>query len=185
MTRLTAIGVVGVVLVHIVCLQAQEVPEMPEPQKEHAWLQQLVGEWTSEVEIFMEPGQSPITSTGTETVRSLGGFWIVAENQGEFGGQPFTGIQTLGYDVPTQQYVGTWVDSMSGYLWKYEGKLDKTGKILTLETEGPCPQAPGEISQFKEVIKINNPDHYVFSSSIRGEDGEWTRALTINYRRKK
>ena len=30
-----------------------------EPQKEHQWLQKLVGEWTSEGEADMGPGQPP------------------------------------------------------------------------------------------------------------------------------
>ena len=42
-----------------------------EPQKEHEWLQKLVGEWASEAEATMEPGQPPAKFTGTESVRSL------------------------------------------------------------------------------------------------------------------
>ncbi len=30
-----------------------------EPQKEHQWLQKLVGDWTYEAEATMEPGQPP------------------------------------------------------------------------------------------------------------------------------
>ena len=54
-----------------------------EPQKEHQWLQKLVGEWTYEGEATMEPGEPPAKMTGTESVRSLGGLWILAEGQGE------------------------------------------------------------------------------------------------------
>jgi hypothetical protein len=32
-----------------------------EPQQEHQWLQQLVGEWTYEAEAMMEPGQASPT----------------------------------------------------------------------------------------------------------------------------
>ncbi len=55
----------------------------PEPQKEHEWLQRFVGEWTFEGEATMEPGKPPAKFSGTESVRSLGGFWILAEGQGE------------------------------------------------------------------------------------------------------
>jgi hypothetical protein len=44
-----------------------------EPQQEHQWLQQLVGEWTYEAEATMEPGQPPSKFEGSESVRSLGG----------------------------------------------------------------------------------------------------------------
>ena len=43
-----------------------------EPQKEHQWLQKLVGEWTCESEATMEPGKPPERFKGTESVRSLG-----------------------------------------------------------------------------------------------------------------
>ena len=35
-----------------------------EPQKEHRWLQKLVGEWTCESEATMEPGKPPERFTG-------------------------------------------------------------------------------------------------------------------------
>ena len=52
-----------------------------EPQKEHLWLQKLVGEWTCEAEMTMKPDEPPAKSKGTETVRSLGGLWILAEGE--------------------------------------------------------------------------------------------------------
>ncbi len=44
-----------------------------EPQKEHQWLQKLVGEWAYESECSMEPGKPPERFAGSERVRSLGG----------------------------------------------------------------------------------------------------------------
>jgi Protein of unknown function (DUF1579) len=66
-----------------------------EPQKEHQWLQQLVGEWTYEAEATMAPGQAPSKCEGSESVRSLGALWILAEGQGEMpGGGPATTVLT-------------------------------------------------------------------------------------------
>lgn len=59
---------------------------MPPPVKEHAWLQQLVGEWESETEVFMEPGKPPMKGKGSEAARMLGGFWLVGEGKGEMMG---------------------------------------------------------------------------------------------------
>ncbi|HOF88403.1 MAG TPA: DUF1579 family protein, partial [Armatimonadota bacterium] len=33
---------------------------MPKPQKEHAWLHKMVGEWVAEGEGVMEPDQPPM-----------------------------------------------------------------------------------------------------------------------------
>jgi len=57
-------------------------PAVEQPQQEHQWLQQLVGEWTYEVEGMTGPDQPMETSTGTERVKSVGGLWVVAEGQG-------------------------------------------------------------------------------------------------------
>lgn len=164
---------------------AQEVPEFPPPAQEHQWLQQLVGEWETECEMFPKPSEPPVKSRGTETVRAIGGFWVLAENHGEALGQPFTGVLTLGYDAAARTYVGTWIDSMTGHLWTYQGTVDATGKTLTLETTGPCPASPETEMKFKEVLEIRSPDHKVFTSSVQGDDGAWTTILTIHYRRKK
>ena len=101
-----------------------------EPQKEHQWLQKLVGEWTYEGEATMEPGEPPAKMTGTESVRSLGGLWILAEVQGEMpGGGVATTMMTLGYDPQKRRYVGTWIDSMMTRLWVYEGALDAAERV--------------------------------------------------------
>jgi Protein of unknown function (DUF1579) len=63
--------------------------EMTTPQREHRWLERFIGEWTSETEMSMEPGKPAEKCHGTDTVRSLGGLWILAEGQGEMpGGGP-------------------------------------------------------------------------------------------------
>ena len=53
------------------------------PQKEHAWLQNLVGEWTSEMECVMGPDQPPIKNKGIESVRSISGLWTMGEGSGQ------------------------------------------------------------------------------------------------------
>ncbi|MEW6744431.1 MAG: DUF1579 domain-containing protein [Planctomycetota bacterium] len=157
-----------------------------EPQKEHQWLEKLVGEWTYETEATMEPGKPPVKLTGRESVRSLGGLWIVCEGRGEMpGGGTANTIMTLGYDPARKRYVGTFVASMMTHLWVYDGELDRAGKVRTLDTEGPSCAADGKMMQYKDVIEIKSDDHRVLSSKFLGEDGEWHPMMTANYRRKK
>jgi hypothetical protein len=159
--------------------------DFPKPTPEHVWLQQFVGEWESETEAMMEPGKPPVKAKGTETIRPLGGFWTISEVKSTMMDMPFSGNLTLGYDTDKKKYVGTWVDSMTGHLWEYEGNLDATGKTLTLESEGVCPMRPGKMSKFKETIQVVNDDHKVFSSAIQGEDGKWVTMMTSHSLRKK
>jgi hypothetical protein len=161
-----------------------QAPDMPKPTKEHEWLQQFVGEWDTAIEIFMDPAQPPMKGKGTETSRSLGGFWVVAEGQSEMMGMKFGSVLTLGYDPDKKKYIGTWVDSMASHLWKYEGSVDATGKILTLDTEGPCPMRPGVV-KFKEVTELKDKDTRVFTSSIVEADGKLTQMIRVTSTRKK
>lgn len=177
--RLAALLLAAVNFIH-----AQEPPQMPQPTKEHAWLQQFAGTWDYEVEIFMEPGKPPMKATGSEVARMIGGFWVVGESKGDMGGMTFTNITTFGYDPAKKKYVGTGFDSASSTLWQYEGTVDATGKILTFETEGPCPLRGGRMTKFRQVVEFKSKDHRIFTSSSLGDDGKWATQVIVNSRRK-
>lgn len=157
-----------------------------EPQKEHQWLQQLVGEWTSEAECSMGPGQPSTKSYGTERVRMLGGVWMVGEGQGEMpGGGTATMIMTLGYDPQKKKYLGTWIGSMMTHMWHYDGEMDAEGRILTLSAEGPSMAGDGTMAKYQDIIEIKSKDHRTLSSRVLGPDGTWNHFMTAHYRRKK
>jgi hypothetical protein len=158
---------------------------LPTPQKEHQWLQKLVGEWTSEAEM-VEPGKPAETHRGTERVRSLGGLWIAADGEGEMpGGGRATMLLTLGYDPQRKRYVGTWIGSMMTHLWVYEGDLDAGGRVLTLATEGPSMAGDGRMAKYRDTIELKSDDHRVLTSHMLGDDGKWQPCMTAHYRRTK
>src|SRR5687767_11488998 len=80
MKKIAITGFVGLLVAGAAVVRSEETPSLPGPAKEHEWLQQLVGEWDSESEMTMEPGAPPQKFKGTESVRAIGGFWIMAEN---------------------------------------------------------------------------------------------------------
>lgn len=153
-----------------------------EPQKEHHWLQKLIGEWTYETEVTMAPDQPPEKSTGTEQVRSLGGFWVLAEGQGEMPGCGMaTTLMTLGYDPQKQRYVGTWIGSMMTYLWRYDGELDTNETVLTLNSEGPAMTGDDKLAKYRDVIEFKSDNHRVMTSHMLRDDGQWHHFMTANY----
>lgn len=160
----------------------QDAPESPKPCKEHEWLQQIVGEWDSEAEVTPDPAKPPVKMKGTESSRMIGGFWAMCEVKGEAFNKPFTGIMTLGYDAERKRYVGTWIDSMTGHLWSYQGSLDASGRMLVLDTEGPGRD--GKPARFRESIEVKDKDHKIFTSSTE-QDGKWLPHMTVRYERKK
>ena len=157
-----------------------------EPQKEHQWLQNLVGEWTYEHECSPEPGKPPQKISGRESVRSLGGLWVVCEGQGQMpGGAEAKTIMTLGYDPAKQHYVGTWVGSMMTHMWIYNGTVDPSGNRLTLDCEGPDFTAPGKTARYQDIIEFKSDDHRLLRSQTLGEDGKWHPFMESHYRRQK
>jgi hypothetical protein len=163
----------------------QQSKMMATPQKEHRWLQRLIGEWSCESETSMGPDKPPEKSTSTESVRSLGGLWIVAEGQGEMpGGGHATTLMTLGYDEKKARYVGTWIGSMMTHLWVYDGALDATERVLTLDSEGPSMDDEGKLAKYRDVIELKSDDHRVLTSHVLGDDGKWHAFITAHYRRR-
>jgi hypothetical protein len=157
-----------------------------EPQQQHHWLQQLVGDWTYDMECPAGPDQPPMKCSGSERVRALGGLWVVCEGRGEMpgGGEAFT-LMTIGFDPQKQRFVGCWVGSMMTHMWHYEGTLDATRKVLPLETEGPDCSNPDKFARYRDVIEMLSSDHRTLTSFMQGEDGEWRHFMTAHYRRKK
>ena len=163
----------------------QHEPTMhSEPQREHQWLQKLVGEWTVEIEATMQPGQPPEQHRGTESVRSLGGLWTIGEGTGAMpGGGEAKSIMTLGYDPRTERYRGTFVASMMTHLWIYDGELDAAEHVLTLNTEGPSMAGNGTMAKFRDVIEFISDDHRTMKSYALTDDGTWQQFMTAHYRR--
>jgi hypothetical protein len=104
------------------------------------------------------------------------------------GGGSATMLLSLGYDPGKERYVGTWVGSMMTHMWLYDGELDASGRILTLNSEGPdmSPGADsGKLAKYKDVIEFKTADHRILTCNRLGEDGKWRPFMTAHYRRTK
>lgn len=157
-----------------------------EPQKEHLWLQRMLGTWNYEHEAVIEPNQPPVKFSGTETVRTIGEVWVMCEGQGQMpGGGIGKTVMTLGFDTAKQRFVGTFYGSMMTNLWIYDGSLDPAGKVLTLEAEGPNMADPGKPAMYQDMIEFHSDDHRTLTSRVLGEDGMWHQFMTAQYHRSK
>lgn len=155
------------------------------PQKEHEWLMQLLGDWTIAGECVMGPDEPPFKSEMKETVKSLGEIFVVAEGHGNTpDGETAKTLMTLGYDPLKKRYIGTWAGSMMTHMWIYDGEVDPTGKILTLNTEGPSFTDPNKQAKYQDIIEIVDKDHRILKSRTQKEDGEWSDYfMTAHYSR--
>lgn len=157
-----------------------------DPVKEHQWLQRLVGEWTYEGSGDMGPDQPPCKMSGTESVRSVGGLWIVGNGTGVMpDGAAATMVLTLGFDPARGKFLGTWIGSMMTHMWVYEGSLDASGRVLTLDTTGPSMADPNKTARYQDIIEIKSDDVRTLTSRALGDDGTWRQFMQAEYRRKK
>ena len=154
--------------------------------KEHAWLQRIVGEWTGEGTAEMGPGQPTQTFNVEESVRPIGDVWIQGEGRGKMpDGTPSTTLVTLGFDPDRKRFVGTFIGSMMTYLWIYDGELDRSERILTLNAEGPSMAGDGKMAKYQDIVEVKDENHRTLSSQILMPDGTWTKIMTAHYRRRR
>lgn len=144
---------------------------------EHRWLEQLTGRWSVIFDFDKH-------SVWTEDARSLDGLWHIAEMSGAMpDGSTATMIMMLGYDPDRKCFVGSTVGTMMRNLWVYEGTLDETGKVLTLDCDGPDMDGSGRIARFQDIIEIVDADTRRFSSRMQSADGSWKPVMASQYKR--
>lgn len=152
--------------------------------EEHRWLQHLVGEWTSEAECIMAPGEAAVTMRGRETVSPLGDVWIIGRGEGEMpGGGTGHTVLTLGYDPAKGRFAGSFIGSMMTMMWLYDGALDADRRVLTLDSQGPDFSTPGRVALYQDIIEVESPDARTMTSRMQDAGGAWHHVMTARYRR--
>ena len=151
----------------------------------HLWLHRSVGEWTTETEA-MDPEGNKFTTTGTESIRKLGEYWIVNEIKGIMpdDNQPAEMVVAIGYDIKKGKFVGSWVGSMMENLWVYEGEMDENG-ALNLYSEGEDMMDESKTAVYRDQISWESDDVRLFTSSAKDEKGEWFSFMTVRSTRVK
>jgi hypothetical protein len=156
-----------------------------EPQMEHKWLQQLVGDWTIESNCSMGPDAPPMNSTGTCRSQMLGELWLLGDWQHDTSDGPSgKSLITIGYDPARKRFTGSFVSGMMTHLWIYDGELDAKINKLTLNAEGPSFAGDGSMSKYQDIIEITGPNEHKLHSQMLGPDGKWTPFMTATFRRK-
>lgn len=156
-----------------------------EPQVEHRWLENLLGEWTIETEVDMGAEKPMPASVGKESVRQLADIWVLCDMEGGMPGDGTARSQmTLGYDTQAKSFVGSFISSCMAYLWVYtSGTLDDAGTTLTLNTTGPSFTGNG-VSQYQDIIEIVDEDHRILHAMMLDESEVWQEFMTTRYIRK-
>ena len=197
MRKVSSIALV-LVLSMAALAQAQNTREPVSPQKamdmmaraatpgdEHKALNHMVGTFDVKMKYWPAAGAAPMESTGKSVNEwVLGGRWVQQRYDGNFMGQPFSGIGYTGYDNVTHMYVGTWMDTMSTSIMSSHGNPDASGKVYTFTSIMNDPVS-GEGTQVDSKVTVTDADHHTMEMWGAGPDGKVYKMMEIAYTRKK
>ena len=151
----------------------------------HAYLKNFVGEWNVTSKGWMMPGQEPVISQNTgQAELILGGRFLKIQFKGTMFGQPFEGLQIIGYDNMKKKYISFWIDSTSTAFFETEGTRDEPSKTTTETGLWPDPMTGGT-TKVKGVTKLVSPDEFSYELYMIGPDGKEFKSLENRCLRKK
>lgn len=151
------------------------------PGEPHKLLAKLEGNWLTKTRGWMEPGKPPVESAGTcEQRMILGGRYLRQEYAGDMMGQPFTGINFLGYDNHTGKYESVWLDSMSTAIYYFVGSASADGKVITQECNYDDPVRGPSLWRTVTRFKDDNTCEFEMFLTPKGGKEEKMMEMTIS-----
>jgi hypothetical protein len=150
----------------------------------HDFLKNFVGDWNFTSTAWMQPGAPPAVTTGTASGELvLGGRFLMMKYSGTMFGQPFEGIQIIGYDNHAQNYASFWIDNTSTSFFLTTGVRDTTTN--SLDDTGEWPDPMGGSSKVHAVTRFPNSDEFTYELFMVGPDGKEFKSIENKATRKK
>lgn len=154
------------------------------PGAPHKLLASLAGSWVTRSRARTEPGKPPMESIGTcEQKMILGGHYLQQEYAGDMMGEPFTGINLIGYDNHTGKYVSTWVDSMSTGIYYFAGTASADGRTITQESYYDDPVRGPVVWRSVTRLVDDNTMEYEMYITPKGGKEELEMEMTVTRQR--
>jgi hypothetical protein len=152
----------------------------------HKKLEPLVGNWNWTARCWLEPGKSPLESSGTcERKWILGGRILMEEvvsKDGFDGG--FQGLGLMGYDNQQKKYVTAWTDTLNSGIECDTGTVDEAGKVFTFHGER-VNAATGQKARSRDVLRIVDDNKQTMEVYKMGLDGKEMKAMELTLTRRK
>ncbi len=189
MKKYFGILILFVLLIPSISVLAQEQDMMKAwqeymtPGEMHKLLANNIGEWTSEITMWMDPSQPPSKSEGTSVTEALlDGRYFQTKYTGNIMGMPMNGISLEGYDNAKKTFFSTWIDNMGTGIMYVEGTYDEASK--TINYKGTSIDPLGKEMKIREVVKIIDNDNSLFEM-YNEQNGKEYKSMEIKYSRKK
>ena len=158
-----------------VCLVAVATGQDTKSKTGFEWLRQFEGKWkvTSK-----QPGQDAVLAAGTLVAKPMSTQWMVCEQNANMGSMQFHSIQRIGYDKKTKKYIGSWFDSVSQFVWQYDGSLNDAGTTLTLNAIGPDWENATKNKDYRDIYEFKSETEIMMTAQIKNDEGKWDTFMT-------
>ncbi len=167
-------------------------PEMMEaymkliaPNENHEFLKNFVGEWEVTTTAWTQPGAEPISSKGSAKAEMIiGGLFLKLDFKGTMFGQPFEGIQIMGYDNYKKKNISFWIDSSSTAFYLTEGSREEGTKKIVETGVWQDPMGGGDMN-VRTTTTIVSKDEYKLEMVMILADGTEFKIMEYRAKRKK
>jgi hypothetical protein len=154
------------------------------PGEMHAMMAKSDGAWNATVISRMTPDAPADTSKATAVNKMImGGRYQQTNFKGSFGGYPFEGVSTLGYDNAKKKWVSTWMDNMGTGVMVTEGTYDASTK--TINFSGTSTDAMGKECKIRETFTQVDDNNQKMEMYCTYPGGQEYKSMEIMYMRKK
>jgi hypothetical protein len=124
------------------------------PGEMHKMMASWDGEWAETITMWMDPEAPPTKSEASCVNRMImGGRYQESVHTGNFGGMPFEGRSTVGFDNAMNKFVSTWVDNMGSGIMYMEGDWDEETSSITFLGTSIDPTT-GEKMDVEELFRV-------------------------------
>jgi hypothetical protein len=158
---------------------------LAEPGAEHAEMKKMVGSWSCDVKMWMDPAGEPQMSKGKAVFSmALGDRFLKQDYQGDFMGMPFTGIGYTGFNNATKKWESMWLDSGGTGIMMSTGTETEKGKAYSYT--GSFYGPGGALVKSRMVMKKISDDKQVMEMYNDLGDGRGEcKCMEITYNRAK
>ncbi len=155
---------------------------LAQPGPEHRNLSAFVGSWDVSGQMWMEPGASPETVSGTCTARwVLDNRFVQSHAEGSYGGKPYEGFGVMGYDNAQKKYVSSWQDNMCTSLKSAKGEYDAASKTFTFKGESKDEKGLNVLTRC--TVKVTSDNEHTETMFVTAPGQKEAKVMEITFRR--
>lgn len=146
----------------------------------HEFLKKFVGEWNGNSRVWRPDQEPEISEIKSKAELIMGGRFLISNYQGTMAGQPYEGMQVVGYDNLKKKYVTFWINDMSTAFYMLEGTRE--GNVIRDTGFWPNP-VTGSNEKVSDVVTLISPNEFTFELFMAGKDGKEFKSQENHYKK--